>query len=146
MWNKNTYLYYWEYTPLKKDVIGQMAEERPMVSPWSRALHGTDIGFVFGTVGLRYGKNLSGDEAELSWKLVEQTQAAWYNFARTGNPNNPLIPEWKTFSADDRETMVIRPDATWKCEKDYRAAAMKILSVLRPYGENPNTLKGKATF
>jgi hypothetical protein len=42
--------------------------------------------------------------------------------------------------------MVIKPDATLRCEKDYRAAAMKILSVSRPYGENPNMPKGKAAF
>jgi carboxylesterase type B len=134
MWNENTYLYYWEYVPAKERVIEHMGE-KASVSPWSRALHTTDICFALGTVGAEYGEHLLGDSTKLPKDLVARTQAAWYNFAKTGNPNNALIPEWNAFSTDAQKTMVIKPDATWRCESDYRAAAMKILSVIRPHGE-----------
>ena len=76
-----------------------------------------------------------GDPVKLPKDLVAKTQAAWYNFAKTGNPNNPHIPEWNKLSGDAREMMVIKPDATWRCESNYRAAAMNILSTIRPYEE-----------
>lgn len=29
----------------------------------------------------------------------------WLAFARTGNPNNPAIPEWPSYSSSQRATM-----------------------------------------
>lgn len=39
--------------------------------------------------------------------LADKTSAAWVSFARTGNPNNPKIPEWPRFDTGRRATMII---------------------------------------
>ena len=72
--------------------------------------HAIDLPFVFG--------NPSKDiEPNPDTQLVKQVQEAWYMFAATGNPSNALIPTWKKYSADDRETMEIN-SASWTCKKD----------------------------
>ena len=72
--------------------------------------HAVDLPFVF--------NNPSADiEPKPSSKLVKQVQAAWTTFAATGNPNNDLIPQWKKYGVDDRETMEINSSA-WTCHKD----------------------------
>lgn len=72
--------------------------------------HALDLPFVFG--------NPSDDiEPNPDANLIKQVQAAWFNFAATGNPNNSLIPQWKPYSVDNRQTMEIN-SAAWTCHKD----------------------------
>ena len=49
--------------------------------------------------------------------LIAQMQEAWYMFAATGNPSNALVPAWKKYTADDRETMEMNLEA-WTLHKD----------------------------
>lgn len=87
--------------------------------------HAVDLPFVF--------NNPSPEiEPKPSKKLVEQMQTAWTSFAKTGNPNNDLIPTWKNYSADDRETMQIN-DKAWTCHKDFNT---QNLNALRPVYES----------
>lgn len=51
------------------------------------------------------------DENPVPEKLSKQAVLAWYNFAKTGDPNNELIPEWKPFSEEEKNTMLI--DGEW---------------------------------
>ena len=89
------------------------------------ACHSIELPFVFG---------LSDKELEPkpSAKLIEQVQSAWATFAATGNPSNPLIPTWKKYSVDDRETMEINA-SKWTCHKDLNADN---LAQLRPFFED----------
>jgi para-nitrobenzyl esterase len=48
--------------------------------------------------------------------LADQVSSAWVNFARTGNPNNPKIPEWPAFDTHNRAVMII--DDQWKAVND----------------------------
>ena len=76
--------------------------------------HAIDLPFVF--------DNPSEEiEPKPSAKLVKQVQATWVSFATTGNPNNALIPDWKPYTADDRQTMEINSKA-WTCHKDLNAS------------------------
>ena len=72
--------------------------------------HAIDLPFVFNNPS-------EGIETKPSAKLVKQVQTTWTTFAATGNPNNALIPQWKKYSVDDRETMEINSSA-WTCHKD----------------------------
>ena len=45
---------------------------------------------------------------------------SWLAFARTGNPNNPKVPEWPDYTAAQRSMMVFR--TTPGVEVDIRAA------------------------
>src|SRR3546814_1918567 len=49
--------------------------------------------------------SMAGDRPEnpAMAKIMSDT---WVNFAATGNPNNPAIPEWKPYEPQQRATMV----------------------------------------
>jgi para-nitrobenzyl esterase len=66
-----------------------------MRKQWKGAPHATEIPFVFDTVDARYGKDLnSADKA-----TAAAANAYWVNFARTGNPNGPGLPQWPAMEA-----------------------------------------------
>jgi para-nitrobenzyl esterase len=48
--------------------------------------------------------------------LADQVSSAWVNFARTGNPNNPKIPNWPAFDTRRRAIMII--DDQWQAAND----------------------------
>jgi len=37
--------------------------------------------------------------------------ATWAQFARIGNPNNPLVPDWPAYSAGGRPVMSLMPES-----------------------------------
>lgn len=129
--NDNTYLYYWEYAPDMNNVLkynGDSAE----VSPYGRAMHCMDLCFEFGT---KEGyTELTGDPELMSDEMIAQAQSMVYYFAKTGNPNNDLITQWAPYKEDSRYSMVITPEAQWKCIQDYRIDVINYLRQLKPYG------------
>lgn len=129
----DVYMYYWTWAPDPEVVIELMGEDAE-VSPFSRAMHCMDLVFVFGTIEEGYPE-LAGPGDLLPSLLVDQTQAAYYNFAKTGNPNNKLIPEWKPYNTDTRYTMVISGDDEWQLESDIRSEDRIILNKIRPLTE-----------
>jgi para-nitrobenzyl esterase len=50
-------------------------------------------------------------------KLSEQIQAYWTNFAKTGDPNGPGLPQWPAYSAEGG-WQVMRLDATSEAKPD----------------------------
>jgi para-nitrobenzyl esterase len=77
------------------------------------AFHSDDIEYVFGSLDSR---------PEATWrpedrKLSEQIGAYWTNFARTGNPNGPGLPNWPTYNAAD-QWQVMHLDATPEAKPD----------------------------
>ena len=84
--------------------------------------HSIDLPFVFGL----------GDkelDPKPSAKLIKQVQSAWATFAATGNPSNPLIPTWRKYSVDDRQTMEINA-AACVCHKDLNSDNLAALRYL----------------
>lgn len=82
-----------------------------------RAPHTVDIPFVFGNTDRAAALTGSGPElAEVSRNVM----SAFVAFARTGNPNNPRLPDWKPFDTKMRATMTFNA----KCEvvSDFRGA------------------------
>lgn len=58
------------------------------------AFHATEIPFVFDTVKAKYGAALAdADEA-----IARQANEYWVNFAKTGNPNGPGLPNWPAYT------------------------------------------------
>ncbi len=90
----NVYRYYFQwYSPVRD---GQL-----------RSMHTMDIPFVFENVEI--ASTLLGTGPDLQ-PLADQMSASWVSFARTGNPNNPLIPEWRPFTEDVKATMVFNTE------------------------------------
>lgn len=68
-----------------------------------RAAHAIDVPIVFGTYeALRAFVGPGEGPARMS----EQMLPTWVSFARTGNPQNPQVPEWPKYNTSTRETML----------------------------------------
>ena len=73
------------------------------------------------------------DPANVPEGLIQQAMRTWYNFAKTGDPNNEYIPEWKPYDTESRYTMTVNPE--WRLEKDPFKEARETFAEARPYGE-----------
>ncbi len=66
--------------------------------------HTADIPFAFGTVDKAKAMTGEGPEPE---QISHAMMSAFMAFARTNDPSNPLLPEWKPYDTTSRATMVI---------------------------------------
>lgn len=69
-----------------------------------RAQHMTDIPLAFDNTD-KPGAITGNDER--ARKMAAVISETFLAFAKTGNPNNALLPEWKPYSLENRETMVL---------------------------------------
>jgi para-nitrobenzyl esterase len=65
--------------------------------PVSVAFHSDDIEYEFGTLDTRPGAVWRPEDRKLS----EQMMSYWTNFAKTGAPNGPGLPEWPKYGKGD---------------------------------------------
>jgi para-nitrobenzyl esterase len=87
------YLYLWTW-------------ESPGMGGKFGAVHGVDVGLAFhNSAG-----EITGGGTEEGQLMADRLASAWVNFARTGNPNNPEIPEWPAYDADSKPTMIFDVD------------------------------------
>ena len=131
----DTYAYYWTYCPPAKDIVEYCEANglEPEISPYDRPQHA--MGMIFGLGNTDNGYNeLTGDPAKLPQDLQPMMMSAFYNFAKTGDPNNDMIPEWKTYDPEDRNTMVMGEE--WTLTPDPRQM-QRVLFDVRPNGEAP---------
>jgi para-nitrobenzyl esterase len=80
--------------------------------PGSFAFHSDDIEYVFGTLDTRPGETVRPEDRKLS----EEMMSYWTNFARSGDPNAPGLPEWPKYGKGDElihldSTITSGPDA-----------------------------------
>lgn len=95
--------------------------------------HAIDIPFAFGNTGKSTSLTGTGPEpAEVARNLM----SAFVAFARTGNPNNPRMPEWKPYDAVTRATMTV--DVKCQVVNDFHGADRVASSELRldPYNRS----------
>lgn len=102
----------------------QFAWRTPAFDGRPGAFHGSDVPFVFDNTDRC--ASMTGGTAEAR-TLAARMSAAWIQFARTGNPNHPELPDWPAFTPDRVPTMVF--DNT--CEVKNNHAATSLLRVHR---------------
>ncbi|HEY2734717.1 MAG TPA: carboxylesterase family protein, partial [Polyangiales bacterium] len=100
--NPNTFVYQFDYgSPLFDRAMG--------------ACHALEIPFVFGQMATLFGRTFAGDEPAGA-HLSELMSNAWANFARNGDPNPGLEPEWPRYEPTRRSTLHF--DANIRVEDD----------------------------
>jgi para-nitrobenzyl esterase len=80
--------------------------------PRSFAYHSDELEYVFGTLDTRPGAEWRPEDRKLSEEVMDY----WTNFAKTGDPNGPGLPEWPKYGKDDAlihldRTITAGPDA-----------------------------------
>ena len=81
--------------------------------PAPAAFHSDDIEYVFGNLSARPSSAWTAAD----YKLSEQMQSYWINFAKTGDPNGPGLPAWPTYNAAG-QWPVMHFDATSAAQPD----------------------------
>jgi para-nitrobenzyl esterase len=64
--------------------------------------HGSDVPFAFQTLG---GGRQDGPDPE-ALELSDMISSYWINFAKSGDPNGPDLPEWPAFTENDQKVML----------------------------------------
>jgi para-nitrobenzyl esterase len=100
------YMYLWAY-------------ESPSFDGKFGAVHGTDVSASFNN----YRDGIGGTGSHLQRALWSNFAAAWTTFAKTGNPNNPKLPNWAPYDTAKRATMIFDNDI--RVENDPRGEIRK---------------------
>ncbi len=94
-----------------------------------RSPHALEIGFVFDNVANSESISGIGDSQQRVADIMADT---WIAFARTGNPNNPHLPEWAPYNLESRPVMVF--DEQPALVNDARGAQRRLLDDGDAYG------------
>ncbi len=92
--------------------------------------HALDIAFVFDNVAR--STSYTGPETAETQRMADLMADAWIAFARTGNPNTPALPQWPTYDAQGRATMIFDLDP--QVVQDPDGEERKLLQRLLPEG------------
>lgn len=79
------------------------AWETPVRDGILRSPHSMEIPFVSDRIRESVKDTGGGSQAIA---LADKISDTWIAFARSGNPNNPKIPNWPSFNPNDRATMI----------------------------------------
>lgn len=90
----------------------------PVLDGRPRSFHCSELAFVFDNIDRCINATGGGKQAR---DLAAKMSTAWINFAKTGNPNHDGLPEWKSFTAENGETMVFDNQPELKNDPDREA-------------------------
>lgn len=99
--------------------------ETPVDGGKWRSPHALEIGFVFDNVAKSESMSGVGPDQQ---RIADLMSEAWLAFARTGNPNNRLLPAWPAYDAAKRASLVF--DLTPTVVEDWHGAERALFSKL----------------
>jgi para-nitrobenzyl esterase len=82
------------------------------------AFHSLEVPYVFGALNDREWQWLPATADDVA--LSDLMQVYWTNFAKTGNPNAPGLPNWPTWSDDKKEFLVFTQDAGVTTQRNFQ--------------------------
>jgi para-nitrobenzyl esterase len=85
-----------------------LAWETPVVDGALGSTHALDLPLMFNNVEKAREFVGAGKAPQI---VADQMSAAWIAFAKTGNPNTELLPDWPTYNAARRATMMFNVDS-----------------------------------
>lgn len=87
--------------------------------------HGGEIGFVFGTLSVPFFGPPPPPPSTEDLNVSRTAQSYWVNFAKTGNPNGPNLPDWPRYDPKKNLIFDFLPDGSaaaipdpWKARLD----------------------------
>jgi len=86
------------------------------------APHGSEIPYVFDNLRGRNGAPVAPKDKEVA-KIMN---TYWANFAKTGNPNGPDLPNWPSYDPSKDEILDFRPDGSPVAAPDPRKARLDV--------------------
>ena len=86
------------------------------------AVHGHDVDASFH----QYRSPICGAGMAGGRLMCDRLATTWVSFAKSGDPNNALIPHWPSYEAKTRATMVF--DTAMRVENDYRGDFVRMLA------------------
>ncbi len=81
----------------------------PVFGGQLKACHALEVPFVWNNLD-KYGVSMLTGDSPARQKIAEAMHAAWIAFARNGNPNTQLLPEWPAYDTDRRATMLFNEE------------------------------------
>jgi para-nitrobenzyl esterase len=90
------------------------------------AVHGTDVSASFHNIR----DNIVGVGNTIGKVMCDRLASAWVAFAKSGDPNNAMIPKWPAYDATTRATMVFDTDT--RVENDPRGEIRKFWESMPP--------------
>lgn len=94
--------------------------ETPVLGGRMKAPHAMDVPFTFDTIDLTNATDMS----PAARGLAATMSGLWANFARTGVPAHPSVPDWPPYDTKTRATLML--DAQCRIENDPRGEQRRL--------------------
>ncbi len=85
--------------------------------------HGTDISYAFGNLRAPNGATVAPEDKEVARIM----NGYWVNFAKTGNPNGPGLPNWPAYSSKTNELLDVQRDGKAVGKTDPTKARLDVI-------------------